>query len=343
MCDTVAQRSQPLPNLPRFRRSRLAPLAGAILAFLPGAALAHGEIQGEPSFSTLFTAWSFDPFVIIGLATIGWVYWMGVQRVNRLHPASPFPRRHITWFYVGLGSMALALLSPLAGYDTTLFSVHMVQHIVITFLAAPLLLVGRPVTLALRAATPKLRKETLIPLLHSRVFRALTYPLLGWVFFALTMWASHFSPLFNHALENVWAHRFEHAWYLSAALLFWWPIVGDVGPWRMSHPLKAVYLFVAMPQNAFVGNAIYSSTSVIYSHYETIGRTWGPSPLGDQEMAGVLMWVVGDLLFLGALCFVAYGWMKHEEFSTKRNDRQLAREREMARAAESQPGQLAID
>lgn len=327
-----------------IRRSRLLLLFAAAFALAPGVALAHGPIQGEPTWSTIFTAWDFDPFVILGIAAAGWVYWMGVQRVNRLFPGSPFPKRHITWFFVGLAAIAVALLSPIGGYDRTLFTAHMIQHMLLIFVAAPLLLEGRPVTLLLRAATPKLRKETLIPLLHSRVVRVVTFPLVAWVFFAVTMWVSHFSPLFNHALEHVWSHRFEHAWYMLAGLLFWWPIVGDVGPWRMSHPFKAVYLFVAMPQNAFVGNAIYSTVTIMYSHYETIGRTWGPSTLGDQQLAGVLMWVVGDLFFLGALCFVAYGWMKHEERSTKRNDRQLARERAAALAAESSATQtLATD
>lgn len=338
-----------MPKMLHLPSRRLFPLFAAALALLPGVAFAHGTIQGEPSLSTIFTAWDFDPFAIIGLAGLSWVYWLGTQRVKRLYPASPWPRRHSLWFYFGIAAMVLGLFSPIAGYDTTLFTAHMIQHMVIMFIAGPLLLEGRPVTLILRCATPKLRKETLIPLLHSRPVRMLTFPLVGWVFFALTMWLSHFSPLFNHALENEWSHRFEHFWYLSASLLFWWPIVGDVGPWRMSHPLRAIYLFVAMPQNAFVGNAIYSSGSVMYSHYETINRTWGPTPLGDQQMAGVIMWVVGDLLFLAALGFVAYGWVKHEERSTKRNDHLLAKEKAAeAEAAEQElangaPSQLGLE
>ena len=327
----------------RSRRNNFLPLVVALAAgaaLSPGIALAHGDIQARPAFTTLLTAWETDPFVILGLIATCWLYWSGVRRVDRLHPASPFPRRHVIYFGLGIAALVLALLSPLAAYDTTLFSAHMIQHMLLMFVAAPLLLEGRPMTLALRAANPRLRKETLIPILHSRVVRSLTFPPLAWVFFAATMWASHFTGVFNYSLEHVWSHRAEHIWYITAGLLFWWPVVGDIGPWRISHPAKAIYLFLAMPQNAFVGNAIYSTKTVLYDHYAGLPRNWGPTPLYDQELAGAMMWIVGDLLFLGALCFVAYGWVKHEERSTKRTDRQLARERAAAAAGADGQGAL---
>jgi putative membrane protein len=88
-----------------------------------------------------------------------------------------------------------------------------------------------------------------------------------------------------------------------------------------------------MPQNSFLGVSIYSSEHVLYKHYETLQRTWGPSALGDQQMAGVIMWIGGDLLFLTAMAYVIYGWVKQEERDTKRTDRALARERAERQAA----------
>lgn len=315
-------------------RRRVAIYAMALAAAAaPATAFAHGGNPGQPGLSTLLTGWQFDPLLMIALAATTWVYYEGVKRVNRLHPRSPWPKTKSFYFYAGIGALVLGLLSPIARYDTSLFSMHMIQHLLIVMVGVPLMLLGNPVTLALRAASPEVRKKKLIPLLHSRPLRIITFPLLGWVFFALTMWATHFTGVFNHSLEHEWSHRLEHLWYMTAAFLFWWPVVNDIGPWRMNHALRALYLFVAMPQNSFVGNAIYSSGTVLYSHYVTLGRTWGPSPLADQEMAGVIMWVFGDLLFLGAVGLVGYSWMKHEEKATRRTDRQVAKDRAAARAA----------
>src|SRR5690606_37446088 len=129
-----------------------------------------------------------------------------------------------------------------------LFSVHMWQHILLTMIGVPLLLLVMPITLAMRVARPSTRKDVLLPILHSRAMKVLTFPVLTWIIFAATMWGSHFSPLFNAALENEWLHRLEHLWYISAAFLFWWPVIGtDFSPWRMNHPMRLLYLFLQMP------------------------------------------------------------------------------------------------
>ena len=219
-------------------------------------------------------------------------------------------------------------MSPLASYDTDLFAAHMVQHLLIIMVAAPLLLLGSPVTLALRWASPRLRKEVLLPALHSRPLRALSWPVFTWGLLAAVMWASHFSSLFDGALENSWLHRFEHVLYITAALLFWWPALNaDPSPWRMNHPVRLLYLFMQMPQNSFLAVSIANATHVIFPHYASVARGWGPSPLTDQEYAGYIMWVGGDLGFLVVLACVAYGWVKHEERAGVRADRARAREK----------------
>jgi putative copper resistance protein D len=274
-----------------------------------------------------------DPFFIIPAGVALWLYLAGVRKVNRAHPGSPYPVRRLAYFLFGMGVMTLAIISPLAAYDTELFAVHMWQHVLLTMVATPFILLGTPITLAMRVASPKTRKETLLPILHSRVLKVLTFPVIGWLLFAVTMWGSHFSPLFNAALENIWLHRLEHFWYLVAAFLFWWPIIGqDFSPWKMNHPARLLYLFIQMPQNAFLALAIDNAETVRYAHYATVDRQWGPSPLRDQELAGITMWVGGDLLFLVAMAIVAYGWVKKEELEGKRQDRQQARARAQRRA-----------
>ncbi|MGH2608941.1 MAG: cytochrome c oxidase assembly protein, partial [Tepidiformaceae bacterium] len=242
-----------------------------LFALAPATALAHGGGQEKPGVGTLFTAWEFDPLFIASALIASWLYIAGLRRVNHLHPGSPWPGKRTAYFFAGMGAMVLAVMSPLAAYDTTLFSVHMWQHMLITMVAAPLLLLGTPITLGLRAASTDLRREVLLPILHSRVMRVITFPVIAWLLFAATMWGSHFSPLYDESLENAWAHRFEHFWYLSAALLFWWQVIQlDPTPWRMSHPMRLLYLGLQMPQNTFLALAIYSANEVLYDHYATV-------------------------------------------------------------------------
>jgi putative copper resistance protein D len=158
--------------------------------------------------------------------------------------------------------------------------------------------------------------------LHSRAVRALSFPVVAWVLFAGVMWATHFSAVFDRALEDPLVHDLEHAAYLGAGFLFWWPAIGlDPTPWRMSHPVRALYVFLQMPQNTFLAVAILSATTPLYEHYATLQRSWGPSPLADQQAAASIMWFVGDLLFLGAILGLVAAWMRHEERFTEIADR----------------------
>jgi len=227
----------------------------------------------------------------------------------------------------GLGTIGLALLSPIEAYEGALFSVHMVQHMLLELVAAPLLLAGGPITLTLRVASPRARKR-LLAILHSRVVRVISFPVIAWLVFAAVNWGWHFSVLYDQALENPSLHYLQHATFFGAALLFWWPVIAvDPGPWRLPHPVRLLYLFLAMPQNSFLGVALLSASSVLYPHYLTNLRSWGMPPLDDQALGGVLMWVVGDVAFLAAMMLVVVLWMRHEDRRTARLDRRLADER----------------
>jgi putative copper resistance protein D len=203
----------------------------------------------------------------------------------------------------------------------------MVQHMLLELVAAPLLLAGAPITLALRAANPPVRRR-LLAILQSRIVHAISFPVVAWVLFAAVNWGWHFSPLYDQALENQALHYFQHATFLAAALLFWWPAIGaDPSPWRLPHPVRILYLFLAMPQNSFLGVALMSAPTALYPHYLTNARGWGISPRDDQALGGVIMWVVGDVAFLVGMMLVVALWMRHEERRTERLDRRLAAER----------------
>ncbi len=297
---------------------------------------AHGNAAPAPVLPDVLLAWSFDPTIVLPLVLAGATYLLAVRRVDRAHPLSPIrPARIAAWF-AGLGAIWLALQSPIERYDTTLFSVHMVQHLLLTLVAAPLLALGAPITLLLRAARPGTRRRVLLPILHSWPIRALTFPVVTWLLFAGAMWGTHFSPVFNASLEEPLVHQLEHAAYLVAGCLFWWPVIGlDPSPWRMSEPVRVLYTFLQMPQNSFLGLAIASATAPLYEHYATLQREWGPSALVDQQMAGAVMWVGGDLIFLVAMLGVVLGWMRREARETQAADARVDRARLDIRARES--------
>jgi putative copper resistance protein D len=145
------------------------------------------------------------------------------------------------------------------------------------------------------------------------------------------MWASHFSGLFDAALDDPLIHVLEHVLYLGSALLFWWPVVGiDPAPRRLSHPMRIGYLIVGMPFSSFLGLAIYSATEVLYPHYATLVRDWGQPPLVDQQWAGGIMWAGGDLVFFLAVVLAVGVWLRAEEAEGRRLDSVLLREARQA-------------
>jgi putative copper resistance protein D len=319
--------------------------AGAGGPFVSVAA-AHGTPDpGPPDVAAFVLGWTWSPLPTIGLLVLALLWAWAVRRVNRAHPVNRVPGRRSLAFYAGLAAIAVALLSGIERYDTILFSVHMVQHILLSLVAAPLIALAGPVTLVLRVAGPETRRRRILPVLHSRVVRALSFPLVAWLLFAGVMWATHFSPLFDAALENALVHDLEHALFLGTALLFWWPAVGaDPSPWRMSHPVRAMYVFLQMPQSTFLAVAILSAPVPLYRHYETVARAWGPTALADQQAAAGIMWFVGDLLFLAAILLLVAAWMRHEESRTVVEDRRADALRAARREREARlPERLAED
>ena len=311
-------------------------LGTALAVLAPGMAAAHGPVPADPpTLANLALGWSFEPLVAIPLlaAAAGWLAL--VRRVGRLHPSTPVPALRTVAFLGGLAAIAVALLSGIERYDTTLFSVHMGQHLLLMLIAAPLIALAAPVTQVLRAASPEVRRRILLPILHSTAAGAIGHPVVAWLAFTLVAWASHFSPLFDHALENEGVHTAEHVAFLTAGLLFWWPVVAaDPAPRRLSHPVRALYLLLQMPPSSFLGMAILFAATPLYPHYASLGTPYGIDPLADQQLAGGIMWLAGDVVLIGAILAVVAAWMRHEErdapAAERRADADRARLRERA-------------
>jgi putative membrane protein len=309
------------------------PIAGGALWMAPSVS-AHGQTRAAPELPGVLLAWRPDPLPLAGVALAALAYLWASRRVAGRHPRNPPPRWRTWSFLGGLAAIILALSSPIEAYEAQLFSVHMVQHMLLELVAAPLLLLAAPATLALRAAAPPVRRR-LLALLHSRAVAVLTFPLLTWLVFAAVNWGWHFSGLYDQALENPPLHYLQHATFLLAALLFWWPVVAaDPGRWRLPHPVRLFYLFLAMPQNSFLGVALMSAPTVLFPHYLSTPRSWGPTPLADQNLGGVIMWVFGDVVFLTAMAAVVASWVRHEDRRTARLDARLDARLHAEQAAE---------
>jgi len=279
----------------------------------------HGPIPPELSLEALLY-WAWPP-VVTGVIVVLSLLWIrAIRQVARVHPGNPIPRRRTVSLVAALALLLLALQSGLERYDTTLFSMHMIQHLILLFPVPILLLQAGPVTLLLRVASPRWRARAL-RVLQSRAVGVISHPLVGWTLLVAVMWGTHLSILFDAALEDPFIHDMEHMLYLSTALLFWAPIF-SVDPIR--HRLRGagalVYLITQMPQNSFLGVAIMWSTTTLYPHYATLQRAWGPSPLEDQQLAGAIMWLVGDVLFLAAIFAVLAALAKAEERPESRYD-----------------------
>lgn len=294
---------------------------------------ADGQSWGvqQPNLAIVLSTWSPDPLPWIGIVVATVAYLAAVRVVNRHHPANRVPAWRIAAWLGGVAVVAIALVSAVHAYAGILFAVHMVQHLLLAMVAPPLLALGAPVTLALRVASPGVRRTALLPLLHSRLVRAVSWPPLGWAIFAVVMWATHFSPIFNAALENQTLHSAEHLVYLVAGVLFWWPVIGaDPIRWRLSPIGRMVYLATQMPFNTAVGLAIYFAPAVLYPHYALLRRTWGPDPFTDQQLAGIVMWGIGDVILLGALVLAVAAWLRADEMHSRRAREQAARNVERA-------------
>jgi cytochrome c oxidase assembly factor CtaG len=289
-----------------------------------GVTFAAAQTVPEPGWAHVLSAWTLQPQLLIPVLAAGWLYIVGVRKIARRYPRAPWPRARTAWFLSGLAVLLVSLMSPIDVYAEVFLWVHMIQHLLLISVVPPLLLLGAPVTLLLRASSAATRRRRILPVLRSAPVKFISHPVVAWSLFAAAMVVTHFSPLYEAALEHPWVHSLEHLIYLTAGLLFWWPVVGlDPSPWRMGHPVRLLYVFLAGPVNTFTALAIYSAGTVLYAHYAQVPRSWGPSPLTDQHWGGALMWIVGDLMLLTAVILVALDWMRHDTAEAARIDARL--------------------
>jgi putative copper resistance protein D len=225
-----------------------------------------------------------------------------------------------------MGSALLAVGSSLAAYDTVLISVHMVQHMALSMIVPIATALGAPITLALRTLPPRGRRG-LLRLLHSRVSQVLTNPVVAGAMFILNPFVLYFSGLYELSLRNAFVHDWMHLHFVVVGVLWFWPLLAiDPFPHKAPFPLRMIMVAITMPFHAFLGVVIMQSSALIAEDwYLALGRTWGPSPLEDQRLAGGILWAMGDLVALVVFTALFVGWVRSSEREAAREDRRLDR------------------
>ncbi|GGT19756.1 MULTISPECIES: cytochrome c oxidase assembly protein [Streptomyces] len=268
---------------------------------------------------------SFDAFFLIGsLVGLGLYLW-GVVRLKRRGDAWPAGR--IVAFCAGVLSVALMMCTKLNDYGMVMFSVHMVQHMVISMLSPILLLLGAPVTLALRALPPAGRgrkgpRELLLALLHSRYMRVVTHPAFTIPMFIASLYALYFTPLFDFLMESKPGHIGMMVHFLAVGLVFFWPIMGvDPGPHRPGYVMRMLELFAGMPFHAFFGIALMMASEPMIGTYSNPPASLGIDPLLDQQWGGGIAWAFSEIPSVLVLIALMYQWYHSEQRAAKRADR----------------------
>jgi cytochrome c oxidase assembly factor CtaG len=210
-----------------------------------------------------------------------------------------------------------------------MFSVHMETHMMLSMLAPVLLVLGGPVTLALRALpaagkdAPPGPREWLVAAVHSPVTRALTHPVVALVLFVGSFYVLYLSGLFDAALEQHWAHMAMNLHFLLVGYLFYWSVIGvDPTPRRLPHLAKLGMVFASLPFHAFFGVILMSMQTVIGERfYRGLALPWNADLLSDQRLGGGIAWATGELPLLIVLIALLLQWAKADEREAKRADR----------------------
>lgn len=296
-------------------RTEKAALAALALLLLPAAAFAHGG-EHHLTASTVLRWWSWDPLVILGLALSAGLYAGGVARLwRRAGIGMGIQRWEAVCFALGWLALFIALISPLDALGGVLFSAHMAQHEVLILLAAPLLVLGRPLAAWLWALAPRSRERIMAAVQAqpvAAVWHAITGPLAAFAIHAVALWIWHLPSLYQATLENDAVHAVQHLSFFLSATLFWWALIhGRYG--RMGYGVAVFYVFATAMHSGVLGALITFAPHLLYPIYGGRTAAWGLSPLEDQQLAGLLMWVPAGVLFivLGLALFAA--WLGESE------------------------------
>lgn len=275
----------------------------------------------------VFTDWGIDPVPFVLTIWIAGLYLLGVAVLRRRGDAWPVGRT-LAFVVAGMGSFFFATASGIGRYDTTLISVHMVQHMILSMVVPLSLALGAPVTLALRTL-PAGPRRWLLAVLHSPVAKVLSFPPLTLMLYVVSPWALYFSGWYDASLASPFVHEMMHIHLVTVGALFFWPLMGiDPLPGRVGYPFRVLLTVLTLPFHAFLGVTIMGQTTLLgESHYLALREgpmgSWLPPALEDQHLAGGILWGSGDLIGLVFFTVLFVQWVRSSHREAAREDRRL--------------------
>jgi cytochrome c oxidase assembly factor CtaG len=252
------------------------------------------------------TQWNLEPSILIGTALITGLYLYTIGPVRKRHyPDEQVKTGQTIAFLLGMLIMFLALVSPLDELgDSYLFSAHMVQHLCLTIIGPPLLLLGTPEWLV----KPALRNKVIF-----NIAKVLTYPVVAFVLYNVDFWLWHAPPLYIATLENQTIHVLEHLTFIVFGLLYWWPLCSPSKDLpRLSFGGQIIYLFLSGMPSVLLGAGLTFS-SPLYAPYIAAPRIWGISAATDQQLGGLIMWVPVSIFYIVIMSIIFIRWMTQQE------------------------------
>jgi cytochrome c oxidase assembly factor CtaG len=261
----------------------------------------------------------------------GGLYLAGAVRLHRRGIGWPVLRT-LSWL-TGLGTVLLVTATGVGEYAMTLFSTHMLQHMVLTMLSPILLVLGAPVTLALRALKPAQRgqrgpREWVAAALHSRPTVVLTHPVVALGIYLGSLYGLYFTGIFSWLMGSHYGHVFMLVHFLASGYLFFWTIIGaDPTPRPIPYPVRILDLLASMGVHAFFGVVVMMSTSLVAGGwYGRVAPSWLASPLADQGTGGGIAWAFGEVPSVLTLLALMAQWIRSEERFSRRTERQAERD-----------------
>ncbi len=283
-----------------------------VLMALLAPALAHAAEALRPG--ELWSAWEFEPGVVLPLLISGLLYARGARIQG-----SPLHRQSV-FFWSGWIALASALVSPLHPLGEALFSAHMLQHEVLMLIAAPLFVLSRPLATFLFALPLEWRRHLGRWAKAGYVRRSwmfLTDPLTAWSLHAAAIWIWHAPFLFDLTLRSDLVHSAQHLSFFLSALLFWWALFYAHG--RKAYGAGVFYLFTTAVHTSILGALLTFAPRLWYSGYATTTQAWGLTPLQDQQIGGLIMWVPGGVVYLVAGLWLFAAWLKESDAMLERS------------------------
>jgi cytochrome c oxidase assembly factor CtaG len=271
-----------------------------------------------------------DPFFLVGCVLLLVLYGWGVLRL-RLR-GDRWPAGRTIAFTAGVLTVGVTMCTRLNDYGMVQFSVHMVQHMILSMLSPILLLLGAPVTLALRALPTAGKgrtgpRELLVKLLHSRYMQVVTHPAFTIPLFIASLYGLYFTPLFDTLMGSTTGHIAMMVHFLAVGLLFFWPIMGvDPGPHRPGYVMRMLELFAGMPFHAFFGIALMMASEPMVTTFEHPAASLGLDPLDDQTVAGGIAWAFSEIPSVIVLVALLFQWYTSEQRQARRKDRAADRD-----------------